>query len=472
MRTKIIATLGPASQEKEIIKKLVKAGVSVFRLNFSHGTAKDFTEIVRRVREVEEETGIAVTLMQDLCGPKFRVGELEETQLEISRGQEVFFGDPRSGKGTPIAFIPFDQTRVLKGLDPGDQVFISDGSLQFEVLGKEGPGLLHMRAQTDGFITSRKGVSFPGKTVPVSALTDKDKKDIKAGLKLGIDAVALSFVQSAEDVGKAKQIIAKAGTWVPVIAKLERKSALDNFDEILKQADGVMVARGDLGLDMPLPSLPALQKRIIEKCNKVGKPVIVATQMLLSMVGSPMPTRAETTDVANAVLDGADCVMLSDETAIGKYPVQTVGFMREIAVQAESLMQERHWGNPLDPAHQEDPAWFLAYAACLLAKKANAKALVAHTASGGTARLLSACRPWQPIYALSPDQKVKRYMNFTWGVIPVIVEEKIANHLERAQKFIEDNPEFKSGDTLVITAGQTKPGQTQSPTNVVKIYTK
>jgi pyruvate kinase len=283
--------------------------------------------------------------------------------------------------------------------------------------------------------------------------------------------VALSFVQTPEDVLEAKEIILSRGKDIPVVAKLERQSAVDRLKDILKAADVIMVARGDLGVECPLPSLPGIQKRIIRACNCASKPVIVATQMLLSMVNRPVPTRAETTDVANAVLDGADCVMLSEETAMGDFPVETVRFMGWIASEAESLLREHRMGGPLPEA--EDPAEFLSYSACLLAEKSGAVALVAHSLSGASARNLSARKPAQPIYALTIKPSVVRHLNFSWGVIPLLAaDEGASGHLERVEDFVEGFSGFKEGDQVVLTAGLPHPGRGAVGTNLVKIYRK
>ena len=305
------------------------------------------------------------------------------------------------------------------------------------------------------------------------ALTGKDKKDLADGLQLGVDAVAISYVQTADDVREAKSLIAAAGRHVPVVVKLERQSAVDNLDEILQETDIVMVARGDLGVECPLPQLPALPKRIISACNKASKPVIVATQMLLSMVNSPAPTRAETTDVANAVLDGADCVMLSEETAMGNFPVETVRYMRKITNEAEKLLLDNR--KLEEPDADKGIPEFLAFSACLLADKAHAQAIVSHSLSGGSARQVSARRPPQRIYALTPDPVTIKALNFVWGITPVFVDnpEVEPSHLIRAEEFIHNCPDFKADDCAVITAGQLK-GSSSTPrgTNLVKIYWK
>ena len=472
MRTKIVATIGPASNSKEKLRQLVEAGVSVFRLNFSHGSAADFVRIINDIREVEKELGKPITIMQDLSGPKIRLGVVQEKTIQVTKGMRLLLGlsDQRTDE---MPFLPFDHPEILETLEPGDRMVLADGGLQFTVQQSRPDGLVLLEANNSGLVTSRKGLALPGKATKVRALTEKDKKDLSDGLALGVDAVAISYVQTADDVREAKQLIAASGRRVPVVVKLERQNAVDNLDEILKETDVIMVARGDLGVECPLPLLPALQKRIIRACNAISKPVIVATQMLLSMVNSPAPTRAETTDVANAVLDGADCVMLSEETAMGNFPVETVRYMRRITDEAEKLLLEDRRTESPDTA--TGISNFLAYSACLLAQRAEAQAIVAHSISGASARLIASHRPAQPVYALTPDPVTFKALNFSWGVHPVLVSQPDAetSHLRRAQQFICDSEAITPGQCAVITAGQ-RTGSASTPrgTNLVKIYWK
>ena len=320
MNTKIVATVGPASSARDKLDRLIQAGVRIFRLNFSHGGASQFTQIIKDLRDLEREHNTAVTIMQDLSGPKIRIGSLNGDTMDFVAGNMAFLGKPESeaahnknNQDQPdLPLIPFDHQEVMDSLDVNDRVVMADGALEFIVTAKLGPDLFEIKAQNDGIITSRKGLALPGKAIKLPALTEKDRQDLADGLAIGVDAVALSYVQTPEDILEAKAIIRKHGRNVPVVAKLERQTAVDRLDAILAVTDAVMVARGDLGVECPLPELPAMQKRIIKACNQASKPVIVATQMLLSMVNNPSPTRAETTDVANAVLDGADCLMLSE----------------------------------------------------------------------------------------------------------------------------------------------------------------
>ena len=453
MRTKIVATIGPASNTRERLRELAQAGVSIFRLNFSHGGAADFVDIIGHIRAIEAELNLPLTIMQDLSGPKIRLGVVKEKTIQVSKGMRLLLG-PTEQYTSELPYLPFDHEIILQSLDKGDRLVL-------------------LAAENSGIVTSRKGLALPGKATRVRALTDKDKRDLNDGLKLGVDAVASSYVQTADDVLEAKEIIAASGRNIPVVVKLERQGAVENLDAILDATDAVMVARGDLGVECPLPQLPALQKHIIAACNRLAKPVIVATQMLLSMVNSPAPTRAETTDVANAVLDGADCVMLSEETAMGNFPVETVRYMRRITDEAEKLLLEDRRTESPDTA--TGISNFLAYSACLLAQRAEAQAIVAHSISGASARLIASHRPAQPVYALTPDPVTFKALNFSWGVHPVLVSQPDAetSHLRRAQQFICDSEAITPGQCAVITAGQ-RTGSASTPrgTNLVKIYWK
>lgn len=470
MKTKIVATLGPASHSCEVLSRLIAAGVRIFRLNFSHGDASTFADLIATIRGLEEVHDVPVTIMQDLSGPKLRIGDLRGDAFSVQKGARLLLG-PDALYREDLPYIPFDHEAVLAELEPGDRLVLADGSLGIRIVGREPDGVFTADAVNTGVISSRKGLAFPGKSVRVPALTAKDKKDLVEGLSLGVDAVALSYVQTPEDIREAKAIMRSRGKNVPVVAKLERRNAVERLDAILEETDIVMVARGDLGIECPLPELPAMQKRIIRACNRAHKPVIVATQMLLSMVSSPSPTRAETTDVANAVLDGADCIMLSDETAVGNFPVETVRVMWEIAAKAEELMQETPWPDQIPRGG--NPAELLAYSARMLADMTGAKAIVTHTASGLSARRLSSRKPSQAIFALTPNHSVYKALNFSWGVLPHLVPEDHEHHLIKTEKFVDQEPCFAHDDTVIITAGQPSPtNPTHAGTNLVKIYRK
>lgn len=474
MRTKIIATLGPASMDKDIMRQMVDRGVRIFRLNFSHSAAETFKPVVKYVRELEAEMGIPLTVMGDLCGPKTRIGEVEGSPVSIGKEQVVVLGPPEDrDKADGKVYICLGVPELLEGLAEGNPVYLSDGMLQFKVTKVlEKNRRYEMQAQNGGIVTSNKGIAFPDNLHPMPALTDKDRKDLKEGLGIGIDAVALSFVQTREDVEEAKELIRREGKWVPVVAKLERKRALDNMESIVDAADVVMVARGDLGVECSLMTLPVIQKKIIRACRHAQKAVIVATQMMLSMVKNPVPTRAETTDIANAVMDGADCVMLSEETAIGSYPVETCRFIEGIATNTEEYYLER-LGGPYRPSKERNMVKYMAYSACLVAEHDNSKALVAHSTSGATARQLSSRRPEQTIYGLTPDERIIRWLNFFWGVEPRMVRQDIEDHTRRAVEFVQNSDMFAPGDSVVITSGRADPpGQPDIKTNTIRLFYK
>ena len=473
MRTKIVATIGPASNKRETLLQLAEAGVSVFRLNFSHGDPDFFRDVITNIREIEKELGRSLTVMQDLPGPKIRVGLIPEGKLIITKGDTLLLGREKTGDDE-LPFIPFDHPQILDKLVPGDKLVVADGGLQFVVDKKLESGNFLLNALESGSISSRKGLALPGKSLALKAITEQDKEKLALGIELGIDAVAVSFVQTADDILNMKALLRSYGCGeIPVVAKLERQNAaIDNLEAIVDAADIIMVARGDLGVECPMEVLPALQKHIIHVCNSVGKPVIVATQMLLSMVNTPIPTRAEVTDVANAVLDGADCVMLSDETAAGNYPVEAVKYMRKITDEAEKyLLSDRKLRPPKDEA---DTSRFLAYTACLLAKTTEACAIVAHSVSGGAARMLAECRPQQTVYALTHNSIVEHALNFVWGVQPFFIStgDSSVPHLRRVQHFIATHDIFPMGKDVVITAGEYSPGERTRRTNLVKIYHK
>ncbi len=473
MRTRIVATLGPASMDLNVMKEMVMLGVRVFRLNFSHSDAAHFGPVIQKIRQVEAETGVNVTVMGDLCGPKIRIGEVKGSPLQLRKGAYVGLGAPDTAERSEAdIFASLDVPELLEGLEEGMPVSLSDGMLQFivrKVVEKD--RLFVLEALNGGILTSNKGIAFPGKTLKVAAMTDKDRRDLHQGLDIGIDAVALSFVQSREDIDDIKAEIAAHGTWIPVVAKVERRNAVEKLDSILEAADAIMVARGDLGLECSPAELPIIQKKILRACRHAQKPAIVATQMLLSMVKNPIPTRAESTDVANAMLDGADCVMLSEETAIGSYPVEAVRFINEIAQYAEPYYLERI-GGPYMPKPEKNPPKFLAYSACLMAENADSAAIVCHSTTGATARYISSRRPAQAIFAMTSDQRIMRWMNFFWSITPVESPREPRSHQKRAEKFVQEYAGFKPGENVIIASGQATPGMGSVMTNEIKVYYK
>jgi len=473
MRTKIIVTLGPSSMDYQTIKSMIGYGARIFRLNFSHARAEEFSDAVRIIKDLESELEIPLTIFGDLSGPKIRIGEVENSPQRIYKGTKICLGAPEAIENqTDCTCISLNYPELLKDLSPGSNVSLSDGMLQLEVESVlEKDRLFLLRTLSGGILSSNKGITFPGMTIPLAAMTEKDRQDLHEALNIGIDCFALSFVQGKKDIQDLQKEIKRHNHRASIIAKLERSNGVDELDQILEEADGIMVARGDLGLECPLPSVPVIQKRAIRACRHAQKPSIVATQMLISMVQNPIPTRAETSDVANAIMDGSDCVMLSEETAVGNYPVEAVRFIQEIAQHSESYLLERLEG-PYRPKKEKNPGKYLAYSASLLAENTESKALVCHSTTGNTASLLSSRRPSPPIYALTPDPLVIRFLNFYWGLRPRSSDPEIPNHLDRVEDFIQKSPLFAPGDCIILTSGQSTPGQQETHTNQIKVYYK
>ena len=425
--TKIVATIGPASASRDVIAALVGAGVDVFRLNFSHGTHQSHAEALARIRDVGSNAGRHVGIMQDLSGPKIRTGPLVgDRPLPLTEGESLILGEGNAPSEPGWIFTPYAE--LVRSAQPGARLLLDDGRIELKVVGRGISGL-ELVVVHGGALGAHKGINAPGVALPPSALTDKDVDDLRFGLDLGVDFVALSFVQTAEDVLRARDVIDQAGRSTPIIAKIERPAAVDNLDAILRIAQGVMVARGDLGLEMPLEQVPRVQKQIIRRARALGLPAIVATQVFESMRVEPRPTRAEVSDAANAVEDGTDAIMLAGETAAGAFPVRVVHMLDAVIREAESLPPVASFGSSFSVAGPQaiDPAGSrhglaLAQAAVTLATTGQADAIVAVTAEGRTARMLSACRPAAPILATTPRSDVAGALSVLWGVEPVVTD--------------------------------------------------
>jgi pyruvate kinase len=473
MKTKIIATLGPASTKIEIMRAMVENGVRIFRLNFSHSSADGFVEALKLIRQLEQELETPLTAMGDLCGPKTRIGTVADSPRQISKGETMLLGVPEEAAAAEgRLFLPLDFPELLIGLEEGMRVILADGLLQLnvtKVLAKD--RLFELEAKNAGLLTSNKGITFPGKFHPVAALTNKDRIDVCEGLALGLDAFAISFVQTAQDLRDLIEEMERCGRRVPIIAKIERQNAVDNIESLLELADAIMVARGDLALECPLAEVPTIQKRLIRACRHAQKPVIVATQMMLSMVNNVVPTRAEASDVTNAMVDGADCVMLSEETAIGANPLEVVKTIHEISVAAEGYFHER-MQTPWLPREGSNNGKHMAYASCLLAQNFGAVALVCHTESGLTARNISSRRPRHEIHALSPVVSTVKALNFVWGVSPLLCTEAEARHTTRLKNFVHNSPKFNDGDVVVLSTHSADLTLPEPRTNKIEIFQK
>lgn len=462
--TKIVATLGPASDNKEILTRLVRAGADVFRLNFSHGTHEDHKRRLDIIREIEAETGRPIGIFADMQGPKLRVGLFKDKKISLKEGQTFRFD---------LDETPGDQTRVnlphpeiIETVNEGDRLLMDDGKVRVVVV-KKGRDYLDVTVEAGQSLSNNKGVNVPNAALPIPALTEKDKKDLAAALDMGVDWIAQSFVQRPEDVAEAKKLI---GDRARLIVKLEKPSALDHLEAILDLTDAGMVARGDLGVEIPPENVPAAQKRIVRACRTRGKPVIVATQMLESMIESPQPTRAEASDVATAIYDGTDAVMLSAETAAGSYPVEAVQMMDRIAASVERDALYRTIMDADHPDTQEnDASDAITAAAYHVAQDINAAAIVNYTTSGSTALRTARHRPTVPVLCLTESEKTARRLALSYGIRPVVTidVDNFDDMVSRASRIARSRGFAGKNQRVVITAGV--PFGTPGSTNILRI---
>ncbi len=461
--TKIVATLGPASSDPDKIRSLFESGVDVFRLNFSHGTHEDHKRSIVAIRSIEQEAGRPIAIMMDLQGPKLRVGEFEDGSVDLMAGDEFRLDlDPAPGNSQRVN-LP--HTEIFAALSHESELLVDDGRIRLKIRNC-GADFAETEVLVGGTISNHKGVNVPGVVLPVSPLTEKDRGDMQFGLDKGVDWCALSFVQQPEDLAEARRLI---GGRVPILTKLEKPTAIDRLDEIIELSDAVMVARGDLGVEMPPESVPVLQRRIIRGCRLMGKPVIVATQMLESMIDSPQPTRAEASDVATAVYDGADAVMLSAETAAGSYPVESVEMMSRII---ESVEQDPLWRNILDADHPEPEATAadaISAAARQVAQTLSVRAIITYTTSGSTTFRAARERPEVPIVGLTPNRATARRLAVAWGVHSIFTSDAhdFEDMVAKASGHALNDGFAKPGDRVIITAGV--PFGTPGATNLLRI---
>jgi pyruvate kinase len=455
-RAKIVCTLGPASQSQEMLEALLDAGMDVARLNFSHGSHEQHAENIAKLRAASLKVRKAVGILGDLQGPKIRTGRFITGSTELKEGATFSITTDESVKGTDD-IVSTTYPLLAQDVNPGDRILLDDGLLELKVLETDKKQLLRTQVVVGGTLKNNKGINLPGVAVRADALTPKDREDLIFGIKAGVDFIALSFVRQPSDLDMARQAMAEVGRQVPIIAKLEKPEAIARLDAILDKTDGVMVARGDLGVEIPPEEVPAVQKDIVRRANSRGLPVIVATQMLNSMIDNPRPTRAEASDVANAVFDGADAVMLSGETASGKYPIESVQMMDRIVLAAESATRSQHLKRtiaaPLGlPSHFPD---VIARVACEAAEASGASLVAAFTLSGVTARLLAHYRPPVPIVAFSPNQEVRRRLALVWGVVPRVLEpiQDTEAMVRRVEEELLTRGLARVGDRVVIVFG-------------------
>jgi pyruvate kinase len=454
-KTKIVCTIGPRVANPESIEQLICSGMNVARLNFSHGDYDFHQQMINHIREISQRLERSVAILQDLSGPKFRIGKFADDKVvHLSARQPfVFCAGPVEGDEHRVSF-PFPE--VYEDIKAGDVLLVADGALQLKVENVVNGNEIHMVALNDSSISSAKGVNFPDSKISVPALTQKDKKDLEFGLRNGVDFIALSFVRYAEDMQSLRNICGFFNKDIPLIAKIEKHEAIQNLADIVQLADGVMVARGDLGVEIPLEQVPILQKEIIHLANKHGKPVITATQVLRSMVDNPRPSRAEVSDIANAIWDGTDALMLSEETAIGNYPLEAVQTLANVAQETEKAMNhlEKRF-LPIPDIMNSDTRDAVAGAIYYLSKNFPAKAIVTPTATGITPKLISRLQPDIPIVALTPDATTYRRLALSWGVFPYMIDASdefeilINNSLEKAAV----NGWLKKGDSAILAMG-------------------
>jgi pyruvate kinase len=462
-KTKIIATLGPASSSPAVVEQLIDAGVDVFRLNFSHGANDEKERIIGTVRQVAERRAKAIGILADLQGPKIRTGRMENGALPLAKGDTLAITtDETLGRSGLISTI---YRELPDDVRPGSRILMDDGLIELKVLSVKG-NVVHCTVVEGGVLKDLKGINLPGVAVSSPSLTTKDRHDLEFCLKMKVDFIALSFVRKSADVEELKRIIFEHGLNIPVVAKIEKPEALRNFKEILAIADAVMVARGDLGVEIRAERVPLIQKKIIRACNAAGKPVITATQMLESMISHSRPTRAETSDVANAILDGTDAVMLSGETASGQYPVDAVKTMVKVARDIERAEPPRP---PAAEAIGYNIAEAVAEAACRASAALKAKAIVAFTQSGSTALLIAKFRPRIPIIAFTPFLEIRRRLALSWGVrtLPVGSMGGTDQQIEEVEKSLLANG-FRKGDVVVITMGV--PVEARGSTNLMRVH--
>jgi pyruvate kinase len=464
-RTKIVATIGPASSSPDMIRKLIVAGMDVARLNFSHGKYEDHAKVIISLREISGELDKPITILQDLQGPKIRVGQLPDGKIDIVRGEMIALM-PQADYKFEKSTIPIDYPYVAEEAKPGMQVLLADGLFELEVREIKGNTVFCMVVE-GGCLTDHKGVNFPNLNLRLPSLTEKDIADLDFGLSQDIDWVSLSFVRSAEDVIALRNLITEKGFIKPIIAKIEKPQAIDHLEEIVKAVNGIMVARGDLGVEMSPDKVPMLQKRIIELCNRSGKTVITATQMLESMIHEPRPTRAEASDVANAIIDGTDAIMLSGETAMGEYPVKSVEMMVKIALDVESKIEFKTY-----PPESNSDIAALCSAANQMEHIVNPACIVVMTTMGKSAQFIAAERPHAPVIAFTTHTQVFHALNLLWGIKPILIDDHPDTFEEMvsiAEKNLLAGNLAKSGDKVLVIGGI--PAHATGGTNFIKIHT-
>lgn len=473
-RTKIIATLGPASSSRKILLELIKAGVDVFRINFSHGSYEEYAKLIKTIEEINDKYKINTGIMADLQGPKIRIGEIGNGNITLNEGDEITITTAHCVGNKEKIWINYD--RFPKDVKKGEIILLDDGKMSLEIINSDKKEKVRTRVIYGGILSSRKGVNLPNTLVSLPCLTDKDLKDLDFAVKNNINWIALSFVRSATDVEQLKKIIIKNKSEAKVIAKIEKPIAVSNIDSIIEVSDAIMVARGDLGVEIPLEEVPSVQKNIVQKCVRASKPVIVATQIMEHMIDHPNPTRAEATDVANVVYEGADALMLSNETSIGKYPVKVVETIEKILDCVEkdesnylNYEGKNKWGNLPDPHSSTFMSDVICYDACAISVKLNARAIIGMTVSGYTAFKISSFKPRTKIFIFSSNRFLLNTLSLVWGVRAFYYDKEIStdNTFFDVQKILKQKGYLRKGDIVVNTASM--PLKARLTTNMLKV---
>jgi pyruvate kinase len=463
-KTKIVATIGPSSSSKEILGQMIDAGLNVARLNFSHGDHEGHREVIGFIRELAVLKGREVGILQDLSGPKIRLGAISERRLETGQKIRLVVGQ----EDCPDDVLTINYDFLLDDVAAGSRILLADGRLELKIINIL-PDCLEAEVLTGGVVSAHKGVNLPDSNLRVKAFTEKDKVDLICGLEAGVDFVAMSFVRHEDDLKPIREMINRSGSPPLLIAKMEKPQALQRLNEILDVADGIMVARGDLGVEMALEEVPLIQKRLIQAARRQGKLVITATQMLASMVTSPRPTRAEVTDVANAILDGTDAVMLSDETAMGQFPVESVAMLDKVAQATEPSIDSEGFLEEKTDSKLNQMGSSITRAVSILAKERDARAIVAITQGGSTARLISHLRQQVPIVGMTSSRTTFRQLTLSWGVIPALVQacDSIMLLEQLASEYLVRKNIATKGDVVFLTCGY--PLQKSGTTNLIKL---
>jgi pyruvate kinase len=449
---KTVCTIGPACHDRSVIRRLIQSGMNVARLNFSHGTLQEHTAVVQEIRRLTELLKIPVAVLQDLPGPKIRVGAIDGGSKLLRKGEEVVLAvgkDSRKGGEE----IPVDFPQLPQAVAEGDSIYLADGMIRLRVLENDGKNRVLCRVIVGGTLFSKKGLNIPNLRIKLTPLPPKDQQTLIQGVKLDVDFVGLSFVEEAEELLQAKSIIKKHGGRAAVIAKIERKQALNRLDSIVNAADGLMVARGDLGVEIGVAKVPVAQKKIITSANAVGKPVITATQLLETMVQNPYPTRAEVADITSAILDGTDALLLSEETAVGRYPVEALKVLINVAQEAEKIPMPK--ASTFSSVSNDNIKGVMGWMASWAALQVKAKVIVAPSRSGLTARQVSKRRPSIPIVTLTPDSKILKQLLLAWGVYPYLIDEirDVGTAFRQAENLVLKENWVREGDRVVIVAG-------------------